>query len=569
MNRITLSTVLTAALTSVFFAGISAQAQTVATQETLAAALINKGLFVCLSKDGKSFENEKPECKEAMARMTNDTKLKECKEEMKSFDDAYKDLRGSCGEARMFLNMFAKATDSSSEKRDEIGQCIDNVNRCVQCEPGSEDLLPGGAKCGTLTKKDSDDDLYKDQTQQNGSQVLNSFMSGMSGGAMGTSGLKREDLEKEVLSCVQRSAEGLTDIRTRVKDYRKEIRAEEKELLDAQADLAEINQAVQNKRNAAQDRAEEIQSKSTEAIDRIKDKLDEQTQAALSQYTANNNAMETDIRRLERAKVQAELAYTESVVNLDRGCHANALARVETYRKEMLDLMKQSAYTSGNFNQLMTGVGRSSRNKFQILAKKFYDECKNDRAYKSVVESSQRAKKNAVDTANEEIAAIRARQKQATQEINQLRTTANAKAMKDMTRVSTEMTKALTALDRETQAESRKATQKLMTKGLEVNALGRNVAESRADLEEDQERIRLAKKYGRSSTGIKEGAVDKAISSAQAAQVRAERAAASCCIDASSDSQCKQACSFLGSAGLACGTAGSKDFKIEKKGSAQ
>ena len=550
MKTYSLSIVLTAAVISGFFIEMPrAMGQTYPQSET--AALISAGYISCINDVNAKKPPEQWSAKCLADIEKGSPARKDCKADNAEFQKSMGELRTSCGEAKLFLNLFSKGAGVPSEGRDDISNCIDNSDRCVHCEAGSEDIVGrSDLKCGVLSTTDDPDDLYKDNATGSGTQVLNSILTsatGMSTGASTESLKNKTRIQEEVLSCVQRSAVGLSELRTLGQATRKELRADEAELVEEQAKLAEINQAVTDKRNSAQDRAEEIQSKTMAAINDVKSRLDNRIQEAVSNWTQGNMNMETDLRRMERAKIQAGDVYTESILQLDRGCHANALARTEAVRKEMMDLIKQNAYTSGNFQALMNGVGNSNRKKYQAMANEYYSDCRGDRAYKSVVESSARAKKAAIDTANEEIAALKTRQQMARAELDQFKTAENTRALTEMQQMSTNMTKALAALDREIDAESKKSQQLLMTKSMKLNLLNRNISESRASYEEDQERIRLASRYTGSSTGIKEGAIEKATAAIDNTRARARSTEASCCFDSDPtvNEGCKSARSFL------------------------
>lgn len=512
----------------------------------------------------KAFSPEETEAikKACMAKVQPN----DCKESSDKFEKSLAEFKKACVDGGPYLNTLGKILNLDKSSIGGIDSCRVNATICADCSGGNGQFTIGNreTKLDCPQPKDSSSDS-EDSENVNASSNVSSTLAGTQAAleaAMGknisSTPLKAgsvskdtkalmKDYENELLTCLPRNAEELKTMKDSLATPKKEAHELETTLLKAQKELSEIGQALTDKQNELNDNYETLNSEAQKAMEKLKAQLEEGLQKATQDITTSISNMETDIRRIEQSKRSAQIAYAEGLANLDRQCHAAALARVEALRKQMTEQMKTSTYTSGNFSKLMQSVGTSSRQKFQVKADEFFQDCRKDKAYRSSVESTERARKNTIDTANEEIAALRKKQDQARSELLQLRTTQSQKVLTQINQISQDASRKSALIQKELLTAQMKSQAKTSAAQAEIAVIQRKLGEEKAEINDTQTKLRLIRKSSGSnaSTAPKEGSVDNAVSSLKEAERMAKEVINTCC-STGNDGRCKSACEFMG-----------------------
>lgn len=480
-----------------------------------------------------------------LRELSRASQLDDCKSEYNKFREATNKFASACGDAQfkgdasaLFKNLGIDASDSESLRSNF--HCAHEIEVCTSCATGDSALIFGHqVNCGAANPDQSlegDDSSSVLNTAASSVSMLTGMGPGNSSRASDESGRRRyEEMKRGFLTCRPRSLEELREIRKEAKDAKKALRESQKEQSTLQNEIVTINQKRSDKFNTFADRAAEAQRRAEKGVEAIKESLEDnekQVVANIMRMQADNDNIEADIRRLERTKIQAEVAFKEAEANLARGCHGMSLARVEKLRETLIQQAQQSQLSSGGFGQMMKSLGTNSRQRFQALAQKYYRECQQDRAYKSALQSAERAKQFARSTADDEVILLRQKQQTIAKQIQTMqsadRTSTLNRAYSRIETIRADLDRTLKQLDRDQNTMSQNSMQEMFAKMGEVTQKSADVAQDQAEYSWQQRLVDLDRQYG-GGTAPKEGAVTKAFAEYRSVRTAASAAAGMCC----------------------------------------
>lgn len=454
-----------------------------------------------------------------------DSLIGACKTENSEYTKAANEFGKSCGEIGGTLKKFEKVL-KPEVNRDSF-MCAYSLERCMHCASGGTSQFIGVS----LSCNDLGDDPEPSKIPD-----YSALLMGGQGATQSTvrSQMSEED-KKDILNCAPRAGEGLTAARDRAREARRDFRELEGKQVEAQTKLADANNKRTENTNRLQDEAEGIQNDAKKVVNDLRDRQENQEARIaelISKAEADHDTLALEIMRIMRSRDQAEIAFVEAQAALDRQCHAQALARIETVRREMIEQVKRSEFSTGDLNSLLAGSGNSQKNKFKLMARDFYNDCRKDDNHRSAVQSAGRARSLAIQTANEEAAGLQKKQSQVSLALQQLKTTERTKALektaRDLETVRTQMVSRLATLDKKSQALGAQAATDLTANYTKLNQLNAQVARERFDYEADQELYDLKRKHS-GGKSYKDGAFDSARTAYGNVKERAARVVASCC----------------------------------------
>lgn len=454
-------------------------------------------------------------------------------------------LSTACADAGGVLNAVGKGVDKAGVVTDN--SCERNILRCKYCATGKENIIEN---LGCSEMGEEVDDV--DAVRLNG-DIMNALK--------GQSTFSTADIERDVTSCVPKSAEDLDSLRKRVAESRKDIRSSQEDISKAQAELVELENEGKAKENEYRDREEELGTKVKDRIQAIKRRF-ENTQAEIGKQVTELQGKwdqaEAAVRNIQEQRLQAELAYSDAVRTLEAQCHASALKQVADLRKVEYEAWQNKTLTRGGFDQTMRQVGAPAKKKYNDKALEFYNDCTSDRSYKSASASANDRKAAAFRTADNALISLRQSQQRISDDAKSLQTTqlqqTQQRATEDMNQESDSLYKALTRIDREKATSQAQAQAKWLQKKQAMDRLTINATEDRKDYDEAVAEERVIRQAARSTRGGKEGTTAKAISAQEDAMDRAREVVSSCTcsVDGGKSSEggeaaCRTACTFLAS----------------------
>ena len=158
-----------------------------------------------------------------------------------------------------------------------------------------------------------------------------------------------------------------------------------KQIPDAQAAIAKVDSDVAAKKEEMAAKSADADSKFRDRREQIENDAEGAVKAAVAQkrqmqdkYDAASDEIQNQKRAIEEAYLNT---YKGTVRQLDMQCHATALKQVEQMRQERLVQIKSSSFTVGGFTELVKQMGLTDMQRDQLVAKRFYDLCVQDKAY--------------------------------------------------------------------------------------------------------------------------------------------------------------------------------------------
>ncbi len=482
-----------------------------------------------------------------------------CKTASDEFQKARSALTTACSKAGGVLNGVIRGLGEVDTEGTHLNKCERNIVRCLHCASGTTiDYYGKSIGCGKIGEETDEDD--ESETSNLTTSLLTSMNGQASAAALAAGNLagmklSKKDADAEALTCVPTRAEDLESLKKSVSERKKDLRDQRKELVEAQADLAKAQSDYQQTQNELRGESEALEERLKDRVESIKRKL-EAAESKLTETVAKLQAEfdkgQAEIQRIQRQKNQAEMALVEAQANLDRQCHATALKQMDDHRKEQRKLMKKKLYTPGGFNSVLSGSGKSEREKDRARVAGYYNDCRADEAYRSSLESAKRAKAFAIQTADGEIAIIQQGISRIQDAVKQLQTTerekVNQQALKELQLEQDAYTKRVDALNRKVQLESQRFQQDILNRNQKIALLNSQLADDQNELDDELAQQRMIRARAGSATPGKPGSAEEAIGAFGEVRLKAIAYAAACCIEGGegSTSDCTRACQING-----------------------
>lgn len=460
--------------------------------------------------------------------------MQNCRKHNADLNKAIAELSKPCGALKSSFAAIDKVLGVKADNNfgpNSPYYCVAQIARCGACTEGAKSLSFAGKQLDCGTTPDAEDD----SDDRSATNAAVSALAGFSRGSTGSASLKRlkDDFEaqrSELLACLPGSGDDADDFKRDLRESREKVDDFEERLQKKQEELQKLQQSQVDSQNSLTDRADEVNSKLTsvlEEIDNLKDKQEGETQSAVVQAQHDIDSIGAEIKRLLRSRDDAYNAYADKVSELDSQCHASALAQVQNYQKEVFAQISHSEFSGGDFNGVLTRAGTTMKQKFQEMALKQFQACKQDASYSMAVKSRTRARDAAVDKTNDEIQNLMKKQADIISQVNQIKTTGQAKSLtalqKKISSLGTQAQKQFDRINREAQAASQKSSRDLMSLTAQINSIAEKSAVARLTYDNDSQLLRLKRMGG------KKGAFGEA----QAAYLNLRSAAAnvvsSCC----------------------------------------
>lgn len=486
-------------------------------------------------------------------------KMENCRKHNSDLNKAIAELSKPCGALKSSFTAIDKLLGAAPSK--DFGPnspyyCMAQIARCGACSDGAQSASFAGKTldCGTTpeTEVDSDD--------KSATNAAVSALAGFSRGSAGSASLKRlkDDFEaqrSELLACLPGSGDDADDFKKDLRDSREKVDDFEEKLRKKQEELEKLDRDQIDLQNSLTDKADDVNSKLTsvlEEIDSVKDKQEGESTSAVVQAQHDLDKIGAEIKRLMRSRDDAYNAYADKVSELDSQCHASALAQVQNYQKEVFAQISRSEFSSGDFNGVLTRAGTTMKQKFQEMALKQFQACKQDPSYSMAVKSRTRARDAAIDKTKYEIQNLMKNQADIISQVNQIKTTGQAKNLaalqKKISSLGTQAQKQFDKINREAQAASQKKSRESMSLSAQINSLAEKAAVARLTYDNDSQLLRLKRMGG------KKGAFGEAQAAYLSLRSAAANVVSSCCsYEPEADSETAE--NEKKEAGAACRTA--------------
>jgi hypothetical protein len=470
------------------------------------------------------------ECKEDRKRKHDKEDISgvgSCKSHMDRFEKARSEFSASCNKSLRTMKSMGSVLGETKDR-----SCAGYIERCNECAESE-------TACGSI---DEDDD-EGDSRSSSATPI---------GGLAGRSSNHESEAYKRVMEdarqCVLPDGDEFKDANTALKDHRAKRNELEEKQQESQEKFMDMIGKQQNDLKDLELDAEAKRLKAEDAMKKVKEKQEGEEAKIIQgivQLEMDYNKIDANIRRIERAKIQAEISYVEAQAQLDRNCHASALAQTEQKRQEDLDNYKNSRLTSGGAKQLFQNLGASKRSGYQAFARKKYENCLDSAMYKSAKASSARAKDQAIGSADDEIETLRMDQRQIVESRARLQKDAREQSLKkleqDMTSVKKMMEHDFKRIDNEYARLTNKSAMDLMNSATKTNKINADLARMGREIEHEEAVVAL----GRRVKLGKENTIESSQESLETLRTIAQQAAPACCNPNNTNADCKLACSYL------------------------
>lgn len=423
--------------------------------------------------------------------------------------------------------------------------CAKNMRECTHCD-AEEDSRPSTAQCES---SDADTDSSSASSDTN---ILNTI-TGQSSGALQM--IPDIDADRQRFAhCPALAAAELKTWQDEYKDAKKIVEDLQTKITKLTEELDTIKIDAQKKNTELQDKAEEVQADAKKSAKEATQKLEEAEKKMAEDIESINGEIAKEnagLRQLDIGLVQAETALSDRISQLNLSCHASALQRVDAERTQQLKEMQNSTYSAGDMNNLMNGVGLSSRQKNQIKVDEYYIFCQKDRAYKATIESAQKALAIAKQQAAEGRRSINDRITALDNKIKTIKTTDSYKAKERtydrLTEIQEIMDKELNKLNREKTQSEQQFTTRYASKAKELQQEQARLAEEEQYLKQKKQYLAMKTKMSKGISNTSEDKVNDAMAKYLSVASAGKRVMRDCDCNGAGASQgiCGQALAYL------------------------
>jgi hypothetical protein len=332
------------------------------TNQSTARAAYNQGVALCKGVDPASVGTN------------ND---KSCQEAGKEFRKALGEFSSSCAKAGL-------GSDAS--------QCVEKVQECNTASA-----------------------LHYASGTTSTSDPITSFNNAVQGQSMQATTRRSvtptgESASERFDACPVYAAEDLENWQKTIDDSQKRVDDLNQRISDLEADVTDTQTEMAQKLKEIKDQSIEAQQNAEDEAENIRLELQEFEENLANQVSKLEDAITNQnniIDKLGSAKVEAYNAFANAQTTLNLQCHASALTKVAQIQQAKQSLISQSRYSAGGFNNLLKSVGLSNEQAAEKLAKKYYDSCLADRAYRENLKIAERGYNLAVTNADKAISSAR------------------------------------------------------------------------------------------------------------------------------------------------------------------
>lgn len=283
----------------------------------------------------------------------NDKEEASCKENIKEMDKDISEMIKLCGEANM---------GSSTAK------CLDQARQCQSCDPND----PDDDDC-------DEDDVGTVEAYAGGiQQILNGGRTRQVTPNMATS-------MKKFSSCPALAGEDLDELQKEAEEMEKDRDDLTKQLHEMQEKANNLVDEQQDAETAVQAEIDQLDKDIKDEMQKIADderSIDQGTKELFFEIENGIANAEREIRGLEIAKHDANIAFDEKMAEASARCHEAALEKLKRLNTEKQQLIQASLYSAGGFNDLMKSAGLSNKERMKKKVDDYYRECKLDRSFK-------------------------------------------------------------------------------------------------------------------------------------------------------------------------------------------
>ncbi len=467
-----------------------------------------------------------PKSPELEAECKRNIKLDGDKKEQEVIDLKRKNARGDCAklsdDLKKVVGEYTKACGeaipifkglSALIGEPAVPSCAGYINQCANPKAAS----PDGSE-------DDDDDSSsgigaRGKQKKRGSEEL-------------------KELTEQARLCNLPPGSEYKEAKENMKQYKKERAKLEEKQRDAQTDIMEMAQEQKSAINKLDDRAEQTRlqfaAKQREILAQKTNK-ENQISAAILQIEAEAEEMRVNVDRIKLAQTEADIALAEAIGQIERQCHAEALARTEEHRKSVLEQMKNSTYSPGGQSNLFQGVGSSLKAKLKKLASDYFKDCKGSDMTKELMRASKNRKALAVAKAETEIQSMNSKIDRAKAKIASLQTKERAAVLQEandnLKALQDEVMAAGKKLDNNRSDIGSEVGLKMMKAQTKLANIGADLDREAAEMAGDQAYITLGK-LAKLPTNSKGDEIVKAQSELINLRSAALSAATECCAPA-------------------------------------
>ncbi len=424
--------------------------------------------------------------------------------------------------------------------------CSAKMQQCTHCDADA-DARPSGVEC----ENSGDSDSYASDSTNKDNDLLNALSGRTTGGAIQMTPDINADRQRFAF-CPSLAAADLKTWQDEYKDAKKTVEDLQNKITKLTEELDTIKSDADKKNVELQDKSEEVQANAEKSVKEIKEKLqDSQKQMAediekLNGEIAKENA---GLRQLDIGRVQAQTALADQISRLNLSCHTAALQRTENERIQRLKQMENSTYSAGDFNDLMSGVGLSSRQKNQLKVDEYYVQCQKDRSYTMAVDSAKKALEIANQQAAEGRRSINDRITTLNNKINTIKTTEANKdlqrAYDRMVEIQKIMDKELNKLNRDKMQSEQQFTRKYASKARELQQQQARLAEEEQYLKQKKQYLAMKTQMSKGTSSTTQDKVVDAMSKYTSLSYAAKRVAKDCCSGGSKAGICEQTNNYM------------------------
>jgi hypothetical protein len=386
----------------------------------------------------------------------------------------------------------------------------------------------------------------------------------------------QEGLERAKLvyaQCMPLAGSQLEKLRKLAADGKKDLRALEKEMDEAQGKKSEAEKSALEDRNKFRDQAEELEDSAKEdmkGIEKALKKTKENFLGKVTQLKADIGQINKKISDMVNLKFEAATKLSDAKATLRGKCHAEALRQVDSVRTQIIKMIETNTYSvSGGFSGMMSTSGSNSKSKFKIMAEKFYQDCIRDSTYADAQNSAKQAYDDTIRRAETEIdtlnGAITGINKEIQEILGQKMVDAHMEATKDLHDLQQKVAKRMSRINERSTAAAQAATVKSQREMAAIQRLGRDITDERSEYEFAKAELFAAKRSagGSSVSSDKFGTAQGAFASYRSA---ASHAVVSCCSGTSDGQNCVSACAALQGSHSDQAIEALADYSIIKKG---
>ncbi len=284
--------------------------------------------------------------------------------------------------------------------------CVWNALRCNNCSSMPEDVSPEGRrepasgpssefktwsdlKCEEVTSLEKITDgitLPPLTPRLKSPEAYLSNPDALKSGLEGTFDVSEK--AAEFLGCPARASANLKGLADDEKSARDRVRSLNESFEDISEKMANDETEFKRKVQEIQDQQAENNSNLKREEENLRRKHKQSNDEIINQILearANIDRLRDQQQDLRQRKVQARLARNQTRIQLELQCHKRALDKLKQATEAQMELMKRGEYSAGQQVNLFRGVGLTSRQARQKKAEEYFNQCKADKEYQSLM----------------------------------------------------------------------------------------------------------------------------------------------------------------------------------------